>query len=170
MATSRDDNMKFPCYIATTKYSAGIFLSRKIASRQKYAKHLKLEEFDCLNSAIDVFVQRYPGIVECEDFRLNRIFQVKEKPLYTVFWTLNNVVITEDNGNFDKLPVLLPDDWREARCRENMTYEDAQMYASIRFARIYKDQRLCISSNLRINMPISLESVKHRYKVSRTGY
>lgn len=163
-------NLTFPCFIGTTKYSAGIFLSRKIAARQKYAQHLRLEEFPNFDQASEEFFSRYPQLANVDDFNANRIYKVKEEPFYAVFWTLEHVVITIDDDNYDKLEILLPDDWNSAWSKGHLTYEEAQNFAAIRFARIYRNPALCIRGKLRINVPVSLSTVKHTKKRSRTGY
>ena len=138
MDNKKDKLRTFACYIGTTKYSAGIFLSRKIAARTPYSKYLRLEEFEDFGSALSEFFIRYPTLRGCDGFALNKLFRIKEPPLYSVFSTLEHVVITEDKNGFDNIEILLPDDWREAYVKGGLTYEEAQEYARMRFVKIYK--------------------------------
>lgn len=159
MADKNNNLISIPCFIGTTTHFAGVFLSRKIAARTPYSKYLRLEEFEDFSSALNEFFIRYPALNDCNEFTLNKLFRIKEPSLYSVFSTLEHVVITEDKNCFENIEILLPDDWREAYVKGGLTYEEAQEYARMRFVKIYKNPSFYITFPLRVNVPVNFSYV-----------
>lgn len=78
------------CYLGTKGCFAGIFLSRQILKR-RYGKNMKTEKFPDFKTTYATFEDRYGKFLESEEkdykFRINRLYQVIEKPLYSVYYT-----------------------------------------------------------------------------------
>lgn len=148
-----------PCFIGSTKFSAGIFLSRQITERKLYADHVKLEEFKSYYLAETEFKTRYPGLIERDEFRLNKLFRVKEEPFYAIFWTSEKIVMTNEKNMYTNIKILLPDDWQDTWSKSSMTYEQAQDFGRARFMRYYKNYRLYLPFKLRLNIPVDIDDV-----------
>ncbi len=98
--------VKQTCYIGETKSMAGIFLSRKIAESKKFYEHLSLTEYTDFKAAEEVFLKKYSDVVG-EIIHLNELYQVRDKAMYSVFYTPLCIGIT-DSYEFEKnLKIIL---------------------------------------------------------------
>lgn len=113
------------CFIGETKYKAGIFLSIKIAEGKPYYKHLKLEAYSDFQTAESEFLRRYREKLSEEIIRLNRLYEVRERPLYSVFCTPLCVGMTCSEYALENFCIILkgyrgPVWWKHA-----LDYEEA---------------------------------------------
>lgn len=152
------ERTKAPCYIGETKFKAGIFLSRQIAGRKKYAEHLKFMKFDSYEQAKEAFLHDF-GNVTGENIRPNRLYDVRDRDIYSVFLTSYHVGIfdTELKGMFKKLP--FPQNGQEAVWQDYLTYEEAVKIIREHFVRVWHNSRLYITHSIPLNTVIAVKDV-----------
>lgn len=148
-----------PCYIGETKFKAGIFLSRQIINRKKYKDSLKITEFSSYDEAKQAFLSYYKHISE-DELRLNCLYEVRDRHIYTVFSTMNAFGIVEEETRTTFLPAILGDIDLSIRFRYDLTYEEAQKVARNIFVRIYKRPEYYIRGNIPLNRAITLQEVQ----------
>lgn len=112
-------------FIGETKYKAGIFASEQVAMKKKYAEYLKLEKFPNFDSAKDEFFFRYGEQISLEEFKLNRLFQVREKPKYSVFYTSWCCGMTMSDNFEDNRYIILRGYQGQIKWKHGLEYEDA---------------------------------------------
>lgn len=157
------EGIKVPCYIGKTKFKAGIFLSRQIAGRKKYAEHLKLMKFENYEQAKEAFLQAH-GKVTGENIRLNCLYDVRDKEIYSVFLTPYHVGIfeTELKGMFKKLP--FPENGQGAVWQDYLTYEQAVKIVREHFSRVWHNSRLYITNGIPLNTVIAVKDIYDKIK------
>lgn len=99
-----------------------------------------------------------------KEFRLNKLFIVKEKDMYSVFSTPYMVGMTYSDFFAENLKKILPTDETVSYVRHNMEYEDAVRYVRSHFARYYSNETLYINFAIRVHQPIYLHEVKSENK------
>lgn len=153
------------CYIGRTKYSAGIFLSMQVAKRKKYGKYLKFTVYPDFAEAEKAFWSEYSDVIEKQNFRLNQLYPVAEKPLYSVFSTWYHVGMTYGDNCFECADMVLPKNSMEPYWEHNLTYDDAITIVKNHFVKMYKDYRYYIHFPIRLHEVISLNDVKRANRV-----
>lgn len=151
---------KIGAYIGTTKTSAGIFLSRKIINRKKYGKYLHVERFENLEEAVETFFSRYADWVKREEFRLNKLFRIRENPRYSVFFSGEYVGLTYSENCYETAEKVLPADAAIPYWRHNLTYEEATNYVRGHFANWYRNEQLFVNTAVRLHQPIYLSELR----------
>lgn len=141
------------CYIGETRYKAGIFLSIKIAEGKPYFKHLKLEAYSDFQTAESEFLRRYREKLSEEIIRLNRLYEVREHPLYSVFYTPFCVGMTHTETAFKNSQVIFrgytgPVWWKHA-----LDYEEAVRRVWIKLHRKGCDSVSGAMSGIRLHTP-----------------
>ena len=141
-------------YIGETQYKAGIFLSQRIAENKPYGKHLVLKKFENFNAAETVFFEKYGEVVQKEEFRLNRLFQVRESPLYSVYWTSFCAGVTYTKNFYENMGVILPGHNSFLGVKHDMEYQDAMCYAISIIESHRKFSKKGIITRIRLHMPV----------------
>lgn len=158
------DNMetcqKWPCYIGVTKTGAGIFLSGKIIERKRYGKYVHTEQFENFAEAEKIFFERYGTQISQKDFRVNKMYTIIDKAMYSVFSTPHVVGLTYTEHFYENMEKILPSDSGMAYCRHNLEYQEAVDYVRGHFAKWYAEPKLYINFAVRLHQPIYLTDVK----------
>lgn len=155
-----DDYTNLTCYIGTTKTSAGIFLSYQIMERKKYKRYLHTESFKCFDDAFKEFFVRYEKWVDRKGFHLNKLYKVKEEPLYSVYFSGDYVGMTYSSNCYETADKVLGGELAMPYWRHNLPYERAMLYLRSHFVNWYKDENLYINKAVRLHQPIMLADVK----------
>lgn len=92
---SGEKRYREPCYIGSTKFMAGIFLSRKIAESKPYADSLELQAYDTYADAERAFFDMYEEWIDKNEFYVNKLFDVRKRNVYAA------VCIPEGAGVFE---------------------------------------------------------------------
>lgn len=141
------------CFIGETKCKAGIFLSEEIARGKPFYKWLKWERYPDFQAAEMEFFNRYEKEVSKKDFRLNHLFDVRESPRYSVFWTSYCVGVTYTEYFGENIEKILPN----CNCfiwqRHGLEYEDAMRYALNIIEKNSRFQSKRIITGLKIHEP-----------------
>lgn len=161
-----DDYTNLICYIGTTKTGAGIFLSDKIIGRKKFANHLRTETFRTFDEAESEFFSRYEDRIDRKNFRINKLYKIKEDSLYSVFFSAEYVGITYADNCYETADKVLGFELAMPYWRHNLPYEKAILYLRSHFVNWYKDERLYINTAVCLHQPIMLADVKRTNKVN----
>ena len=155
--------IKTRCYVAETKYKAGIFLSNKIAEKRPYYKQLSLREFDCFEEAFAFFEKNHTiDVAEDECLRLNHLYSVRDEPFYTVLSTPFAVGITNTKYWQDNVKVLFANAQENVWVKHNLKYEEAQQYAKMRFCKIWKNEKYYVEGKFPLNKIVTLNDLKKK--------
>ena len=143
--------------IGETRFSAGIFLSERIARSKMYGNNLKMEKFGDFYEAEAEFFHRYPSLKENPDFRLNKLFKVRENPGFDVYWSRSRILIAQGFSYQDVWHLDFEEAGEGMCCRNFEDYEDAQCFAGTCFARAWHDSRYLIRRRLKLGVIYHLE-------------
>lgn len=149
-------------YIGTTKTGAGIFLSSKIMDRKKYRRHLRVEVFACFSDAEDEFFRRYKDVIDMKQFRVNHLYPIKDKHMYSVFSSWTYVGVTTSEYAYENVEKILPKDAEAPYWRHNLNYEEAVCSVRNHFVHYYGDARLYIYDPIRLHNYFRLDEVRNR--------
>lgn len=145
--------------IGKTRFSAGLFLSKRIANRKLYASHLKFEEFSDFQTAEQTFFKCYPWL-DTGEFKLNKLYPVKERPEYCIYYTREIVLIGEGDTADEVAAMCFNASEDDVFIKTLSDYEEAQVYARNRFVRYWKNSDYFIPRNLRIGVPVYLKDIQ----------
>lgn len=161
-----ENHKTWPCYIGITKNGAGIFLSDKIIERKKYGQFLHTQTFESFEEAVENFTERYGKVIFPQKIRLNKLYVVKEKKIYSVFSTPYMVGMTYSEFYENNLKNILSADEAVSYARHNLEYEIAIQYVRSHFERYYNNPALYINFAIHMHQPIYLYEVKNANKVN----
>lgn len=151
------DSKKHQAIIGETRFCAGIFLSERIARSKMYGSHLKMERFGNFYEAEAEFFHRYPSLKENPDFRLNKLFEVRENPGFDVYWSRSRILIAQGFSYQDVWHMDFEEAGDLMLCRNFEDYEDAQCFAGTCFARAWHNSSFLIRRRFKIGVLYHLE-------------
>ena len=152
-----------PCYIGETKFKAGIFLSRQIVDRKKYAESLRLMKFGSYQEAREAFLKAY-GEITGEDIRLNYLYEVRSREIYSVLSTPYYVGVYETHLRELFYQESCLKHAKNVVSQDCLSYEEAIKTARERFARIWHNSGLYIDQKIPLNSVIKLSEMIKRDK------
>ena len=144
--------MKVEGIIGETKYKAGVFSSEQEAMKKKYYEILKLERFSDLEEAKKEFFFRYGNVIPQKEFELNKLFPVREKPLYAVFYTPYCCGMTEMYQCEDRVKKLLHRYRSQIKWNYNVEYGVAVDRVLAMLAMKRRIKKAEITENIRPNV------------------
>lgn len=148
-----------------TKFSAGIILSVKIAKRKKYFNHLILEEFKDYHTAEKRFFELYGDVVSYEEFEVNKLFAVRDKHIYSVFYSKNFVGITYTNNVWSNIATIVGEYPGRIWTHNSLEYDDAVLLARNKFVEQYGNVQFYIYGRIPINKIIMFEDMLRRNRL-----
>lgn len=160
MESTKDINYK--CYIMETKFSAGIFLSIEIAKRKKYFEHLKIKEFKNYDSAENEFFKLYGESVKKEEFKVNNLYQVRSKNVYSAFYSEDFVGITYTNNFWSNVVAIVGNYKKRIFALHALEYDNAVQIVRKKFVEQYRKSEFYISGGIPINAVITFEDMLKR--------
>lgn len=157
-------NIDMSCFLVETKFSIGIFLSSDIINRNCHAKKMYVTKYPCYQSAYEEMLRRYGEELLDTTIFPNRLYTVRDKNCYTVFYNSQIVGITYTESFVDSIWGICRKDANEFLYKHSLCYEDAIRFASERFVRYYNNGNFYISSGLGINRIVTLSEVVAKNK------
>ena len=94
---------------------------------------------------------------QVDSFKLNKLYQIKEKPGFVVYWSKYTILIGEGFDDGDVWTQFFKADEVDMFQRHFDDYEDAQDFARGRFVSMCKCPELFIRHRIKIGVPIDID-------------
>lgn len=157
-----DFKLRSSCFIGETRFYAGIFLSRKIAMRKPYANSLRLIQFESFAEAVQRFLEMYGEIVNLKELRVNTLYQVRAKDIYSVVYTSYGAGITLTENFAYNVSCMLSESCHTLAAEHGLEYEQAAEAVRTRFVEQYGISLFYINGSIPLNQIITFETMLKR--------